>query len=362
MYTNDRIAMLQARMEESHTDLVAIGPTMNMHYLLGFVPHADERTCLLLVDRNSVKMVVPDLNREEVAAHTSVELYGWTDTAGPKSALKEATKSNSIPWKIAIDGATRSDFLLNLLSAVTPAQTITAQDLMTPLRIHKSNEEIEKLFQAASQADRAMQAAIDACRVGVSEKAVAWAAETAFRQDGAEEVCFTIIASGSNGAFPHHHSGERKLQSGDAVVIDIGASLNGYKSDITRMVFLGEPPKEFLEVFNAVLKANQEAMAAVCPGRKASEIDQIARTVLDAASLGTFFTHRTGHGLGLDGHEPPWIMSGDSTILEEGMVFSIEPGVYLEGKFGVRIEDIVVVTQTGVKNLTGFDHSLVIKN
>jgi Xaa-Pro aminopeptidase len=207
-----------------------------------------------------------------------------------------------------------------------------------------------------------MQAAVNACRPGVTEVEVAWAAEAAFRQDGAEAVDFMLIASGPNGAYPHHHSSERRLEEGDAIIIDMGATLNGYKSDITRMVYLGKPPAEFLKAYAAALEANQRARDAVRPGAMASEIDHAARSTLEAAGYGPYFVHRTGHGIGLDGHEPPWIMAGNTTILEEGMAFSIEPGVYLVGKFGVRIEDIVVVTQFGVRTLTGFDHSLVIKD
>jgi Xaa-Pro dipeptidase len=207
-----------------------------------------------------------------------------------------------------------------------------------------------------------MQAAVDACRVGATESEVAWAVEAAFRQNGAEVVDFTIVGAGANGAFPHHHSSDTRLQKGDAVVIDIGATHRGYKSDITRMVHLGKPTQEFTKAYEAVLQANQRAMAAVKPGVKAEEIDRIGRSTLESAGLGQYFTHRLGHGLGLDGHETPWIMHGNATTLQEGMVFSIEPGVYLTGKFGIRIEDIVVVTATGVRNLTGFDHALVIKD
>jgi Xaa-Pro aminopeptidase len=256
----------------------------------------------------------------------------------------------------------RADHLLQLQGVVTPERTMPVDVLLAPLRMCKSEEEIDALARAAAQADRAMQAAVDACRPGVSEAEVAWATEAAFRQDGAERVSFTLIASGPNGAYPHHHSGERRLQKGDAIIIDIGASLNAYQSDITRMVFLGEPPAEFLKVHTAVLEANQRAMAGVRPGVAAGEIDRLARNTLEEAGYGPFFVHRTGHGLGLETHEPPWIMAGDKTILEEGMVFSIEPGVYLVGQFGVRIEDIVAVTASGVRNLTGFDHSLIVKD
>ncbi len=362
MLTQERLSKLQAQMQETGTDLTAIGPTANMNYLLGFVPHADERTCLLLVDRQSARMVVPGLNRGEVAAHTDVELIGWSDADGPQAALRQALSANPAPHTIAIDGAMRADYLLHLQSVVVPDRMIAAGELLSPLRICKSPAEIEALALAAAQADRAMQAAVDTCRIGVTEAEVAWATEAAFRQDGAEEVCFTLVASGPNGAFPHHHSGDRKLQEGDAIIIDIGASLHGYKSDITRMVYLGEPPAEFLKAYDAVLQANQLAIAAARPGLAAGEIDAVARSTLAAAGYGPFFIHRTGHGIGLEGHEPPWIMEGESTLLKAGMVFSIEPGVYLVGQFGIRIEDIIVVTGSGARNLTGFDHALVIKN
>lgn len=359
--TDERLASLRARMEETSTDLVAIGPTANLHYLLGFVPHADERTCLLLVDRHSARMVVPGINQGEVAAHTTIELVAWDDTHGPRDALRQALAAGPAPRKLAVDGTMRASYLLQLQSILTADQTIAVEELLTPLRFCKSPEEIEALASAAAQADRAMQAAVDTCHSGVTEAEVAWAAEAAFRQDGAEEVCFTLIASGPNGAYPHHHSGERKLQEGDAIILDIGASLHGYKSDITRMVYLGTPSDEFLKAYATVYHANQSARAVARPGLAAGDVDRAARAILDAAGYGPFFIHRTGHGIGLEGHEPPWIMEGEKETLREGMAFSIEPGVYLVGQFGIRIEDIVVVTNAGVRNLTKFDHALVIK-
>lgn len=359
--SEQRLANLQARMREDGVDLAAIGSTANLHYFLGFAPHADERLCLLLVGANDVRMVVPGLNREEIAAHTEVEMIPWADVDGPLDALRQALTKWKSPRTLAVDGAIRADSLLNLQASVTCEKTITADALVAPLRQRKSADEIEMLARAAKQADLAMQAAVDACRVGATEAQVAWAAETAFRKDGAEMVDFTIIGAGPNGAFPHHHSGNTVLRDGDAIVIDIGASLNGYKSDITRMVYLDKPTAQFTKAYAAVLDANQRAMAAVRSGVAAEEIDHIARSTLDAAGYGKYFTHRTGHGIGLEGHEPPWIMHGNKTALQEGMVFSIEPGVYFVGEFGVRIEDIVVVTNAGVRNLTGFDHALVVK-
>ena len=360
--TKERLTALQTRRQEADIDLVAIGPTANMRYLLGFTPHPDERVCLLLVSAQAVRMVVPALNREEIAAHTDVELIAWADADGPKEALRQALAGRPSPHSLGVDGPMRADFLLHLQTVVTPGKTVPADSLLAPLRQRKSAEEVEALARAAAQADRAMQAAVSACHPGVTEADVAWAVEAAFRQDDAEAVDFTLIASGPNGAYPHHHSGERRLQEGDAIIIDIGATLNGYKSDITRMVHLGQPSAEFLKAYSAVLEANQRARAAIRPGVTAGEVDYIARSTLEAAGYGPYFTHRTGHGIGLEGHELPWIMAGNSAALEEGMAFSIEPGVYLGGKFGVRIEDIVVVTASGARTLTGFDHTLVIKD
>lgn len=356
-----RLAKLQSILGMKGIDLAAIGPTAAMRYLLGFVPHADERLCLLLVSPSSACIVTPGLNREEMAAHTTIRLLGWADEEGPQAALRQAMAGQPKVRTLAADGAVRADSLLQLQGVTDPQTTVAVDPLIRPLRICKSGEEVEALARAAAQADRAMQVAVDACRPGATEAEVSWVTESAFRQSGAQEVSFTLIASGPNGAFPHHHSGARKLQRGDAIVMDIGASLDGYKSDITRMVHLGEPSPEFRQAFEAVLRANQGAIAAVRPGVTAREIDRVARSTLEKAGYGQLFTHRTGHGIGLETHEPPWIMSGESTVLETGMAFSVEPGVYWVGQFGVRIEDILVVTTTGARVLTGYDHSLVVK-
>lgn len=360
--SKDRLTKFQARLRETSVDLAAIGPTANMRYLLGFAPHPDERVCLLLVTSNDVKMVVPVLNQAEVVAHTeNIPMVSWADVDGPQAALRQAVSGQKFSI-VAFDGGTRADFLLALQANAASAKFTSADPLIAPLRERKSADEIEILAQAAHQADVAMQAAVDACRVGATEAEVAEAVQKSFRLSGAESADFFIVGAGANGAFPHHHSSETKLKTGDAIVIDIGATHQGYKSDITRMVHLGKPTEEFTKAYDAVLQANQRAMAAVKPGVKAEEIDRIGRSTLEGVGLGPYFTHRLGHGLGLDGHETPWIMKGNATVLQEGMVFSIEPGVYFPGKFGIRIEDIVVVTANGVRNLTGFDHALVVKD
>jgi Xaa-Pro aminopeptidase len=356
-----RLDGLRAVMADAGVDLAVIGPTANMRYLTGHVSHPDERVCVILVSAGSASLVVPKLNADEWAAHTQLPLHTWEDAEGPKGALTAALKDRLPVRRLAADGAMRADFLLSVLGAADPREIVLAERLMARLRICKSLPEIAAMERAAAQADRAMRAALDACRIGATEAQAAWAAEAAFRLDGAEEVCFSMVGAGPNGAHPHHTSGGRALQQGDAVVIDIGASLDGYKSDITRMAFLGgEPPPEFLKAYQAVSQANEGARAAVKPGVTAHAVDQTARRSLEEAGCGQYFIHRTGHGLGLEVHEPPYIMAGNEQVLEEGMVFSIEPGVYLPGQFGIRIEDIVLVTSDGARTLTGFPHELAL--
>ena len=362
MEIQHRLAQLIKAMQAANVDLVAIGPTANMRYLLNYAPYSDERLCLLLVSRKGACIVIPSLNSEEMAAHTNIELVRWSDADGPQEALKQALMKVSSLKKLALDGGMRADFLLHIMSVADDLQeTITVEALLAPIRARKSNDEIEAVAQAAAQADRAMQVAMDVCQPGVTEMDVAWAAETAFRRDGAQQVTFTLVASGPNGAYPHHNSGKRQLKDGDAIIIDIGASLNGYSSDITRMVFLGNPPEQILLAYAAVLEANERGRAVIKPGIAAQEIDRVTRDSLENAGYGDYFIHRTGHGLGVEVHEPPWIMVGNEQILEQGMVFSVEPGVYIPGQFGIRIEDIVVVTQRGCRTLTSFPHELVIK-
>ena len=357
----NRLQALQKRLAEEETDCAVIGPTTNMLYLLGGTPHADERLCLLVVTPDAVQMIAPQLNADMIAAFTDVHMLTWEDASGPEAALSKSILGKGNIRTLATDGSMRADFLLAALEQCKPVQTISADPIIAKLRIIKSPQEIAALAEAAAQADRAMQSAIDACRPDVAEAEIAWAAEEAFRRDGAERVEFTLVAAGRNAAFAHHHSGDKKLQRGEGVIIDIGASLNEYKSDITRMVFLGDPDREFLDAFELVSSANARGREKVRPGLPAEEVDRATRAVIEEKGLGDLFIHRTGHGLGLDIHEEPWIQAGNTMPLERGMVFSVEPGIYVPGRFGIRVEDIVTVTTGGSKTLTGFGHSLVIK-
>jgi Xaa-Pro aminopeptidase len=363
LYT-ERLSALQSEMARQGVDLIAIAPTANMRYLIGFAPLMDERLCALLVGVASTRLLIPELNADQVEAHTGLSTLRWSDADGPHKELAEALDGLGIKAGavLAADDTMRADSLLFLQDMVKPKQSVVAGNLMTPLRIRKSDQEIELMARSAALADAALLAGAEACRPGVTERQVGDTIARYFHEHGAEAVDFVIVASGPNGAFPHHETGDRRLETGDTIIIDIGATLGGYKSDIARVVQLGEPTAEVSELYEAVLEANRRGRQAAVSGARAHEVDLAARESLEQAGLGAYFTHRTGHGLGLEGHEPPWITSKSQTQLEPGMVFSVEPGVYIPGKLGVRIEDIVVITEGESRNLTGLDQALIVKS
>jgi Xaa-Pro aminopeptidase len=348
-------------MDEAGLDLVALAPSDNLRYVLGFAPHYDERACMLLVTPASAAVLMPSLNAEQAAGDApELELVTWSDDAGPTDALHRtlATVGANGVGRAGIDPEMRADHLLLLQEAIPGTSCVSAEIAVRPLREVKSEGELRLLQAAADAGDAAMRAAFAACRPGATELQVADAAAAAFRAEGCEEVVFTIVGAGPNGAFPHYHAGHQQLAVGDAIVIDIGARRDGYMCDITRMVVVGEPSPRHLEVHRAVEAAVQAGLAAARPGATCHEVDAAARGAIEDAGFGKYFVHRTGHGLGISTHEPPWIMRGENVELKVGMVHSIEPGIYLPGEFGVRLEEIVHVTEEGCERLSSLPRDL----
>jgi Xaa-Pro aminopeptidase len=353
---SERVGEVVSALADKSVDFVALAPSDNLSYVLGFSPLPDERLCLLLLSERGAVFVVPALNAEQSAASLpGLEFLTWVDAKGFDQALRTGISRIAPPEarRVAVDPLMRADHLLALQGYVagSPAY-VSAEVVLRELREVKSERELEFLKLSALTADRATEAALQAAQAGVSEVDVAAVAAAAFRVAGADEVSFTIVASGPNSALPHHHTGKRTLEEGDAVVIDLGGRREGYCSDITRMAFVGEASAECLDVVSVVEAAVQAAMSAVGPGASAGDVDRAARDVIESAGYGEYFVHRTGHGLGISVHEPPWIMGGSADVLREEMVFSIEPGVYLPGRFGVRLEEIVFVTGNGCERLS----------
>jgi len=360
--TESRIAALRERMVATETGLVAIGPGSHMQWLIGFTPAADERPCLLLVSPGGTAFLMPELNADDVRQHTDIDFYRWSDEVGPHVALCQALNAigaNSAD-RVALDETMRADFALLVVDALPSdaLRTFTAETL-GGLRMKKDEREYALLKMNAGIADRAIEAAIAALKPGMTENELAAVIRNHFLKEGAAPS-FWIVGSGSNGAFPHHTASDRHIVEGDAVVLDIGGIKAGFPSDITRMAVVGRPPEGFTEIHAIVERAVEAALAAAKPGVLARDVDAAARGVITEAGYGKQFTHRTGHGMGIDGHEPPYITATSETVLEEGMVFSIEPGIYLTGKFGCRLEEIVILRKDGPEILSGLKRDVMI--
>jgi len=346
-------------MKMNNVDLIALGPGTHMNWLLGFNPFPDERPCMLLLGQEKEAFLMPSVNAEGVREQTKIPIHCWNDETGPEQALKETLSfTNTINAKhIALDEAMRSHFALLLLESLSnPTYEFTASTVGA-LRMCKDQDEFVNLKENALIDDRAMLAGFAAIKEGVSELEIGEAINKHFISEGAKPQ-FCIVGSGPNGAFPHHHTGNRKVKKGDAVLIDIGGRKGTFPSDMTRMSVLGEPPEGYLEIHAIVERAVQAALSAARPGVMAKDVDAAARNVITEAGYGEFFVHRTGHGLGIDIHEPPYITATSEVVLDEGMVFSIEPGIYLQGKFGVRLEEIVILRNDGPEILSELSRNL----
>lgn len=356
-----RLASIRQKMAETGTELVAIGPGAHMQWLLGFHPHADERPCLLLIGPRNEAFLMPALNADGSREHTDIAFHPWGDEEGPAGALYAALAAVGAAnaKSVVLDETMRADFALLVKDALGGASHHFTEATIGALRMRKDDGEYRRLKENALVNDRAMKAGFTALRPGASEVDIADTIRAHYPTEGARPQ-FSIIGSGPNGAFPHHATGERRLRDGDAVVIDIGGSRDGFFSDMTRMAAIGYPPEGYREVHAVVEAAVRAALAAARPGVEARQVDAAARGVIAAAGYGDYFVHRTGHGLGTEVHEPPYLTSVSRTKLDEGMVFSIEPGIYLPGRFGIRLEEIVILRADGPEILSELPRDLFV--
>src|SRR5690625_382058 len=254
---------------------------------------------MLVVSGHGEALLMPELNAAEAKRYMNVKMYEYTDEDGPAEALTALLADLRVtPGTIAVDGEMRTDYALLLLAHLAGSTPVLADTVVGELRVIKGEDEIAELIRNARIADQGMEAAFAAMKPGMSEREVADIITSAFLQAGADRSAFTIVAAVEHGAFPHHHTGNTKLKSGESVLLDIGAVSGLYVSDITRMAFLGEPSEEYLKVHAIVDEAVAAALAAIKPGARAKDVDQAARDVITKAGYGEFFTHRTGHGLG----------------------------------------------------------------
>ena len=352
----ERQARLRRRLIEAGAAAAVVPPSGDLVYLTGLHMHLSERLALLLVpvDGDPV-MVLPAFEASRVPA--GLHVAAWQEDEAPLPLVLAQLPAG--PATIALGERVAASELLGIAEQ-RPDLTLVALERVTGgVRAVKQAPEIEALRAAAAATDRAYAALLREPLAGSSERAVAARLAAAMRAEGLDDT-FTIVASGANAAFPHHVSGERVIEHGDGVLFDFGGRWQGYLSDITRTVAVGAASARLREVHAAVLAANEAGKAALAPGVRLGDVDAAARGSLAEVGLEHAFTHRLGHGLGLEIHEPPYLRGDNDQLAEVGHVVTIEPGVYLPGELGVRIEDDVLVTEGGCESLTQAPRELLV--
>ncbi|HEX6401159.1 MAG TPA: M24 family metallopeptidase [Actinomycetota bacterium] len=348
-----RIARAAEEAARLGLDALVLSPSADLAYLTGYDPMPLPRPTMLVVRPGGAgpAMLVPELERPLAAASPvgdRIELVAWRAGSNPYEAAASLLAGAS---RIAVADRLWAVHLIGLRRELPHAEVSSATPVLGRLRAVKDDAELDALRRAARAADETFRRILGTTFQGRREEEVAADLADLLVEHGHTEASFTIVGSGPNGASPHHEPGGRTILPRDAVVMDFGGELAGYFSDTTRTVAVGEPPDGFEQAYAVVQEAQAAAVQAVRPGLRAEEVDRAARAIVEAAGYGERFIHRTGHGIGLELHEPPYMVEGDETVLEPGMTFSVEPGVYLEGRFGIRIEDIVVVTDVGADRL-----------
>jgi D-alanyl-D-alanine dipeptidase len=336
-----------ARCRDAGVAALLIAPGSDLTYLTGYGIFASERiTCLVLGAGGSSTLVLPELEAPRARAIApDLPQRTWGETADPYALIASLVPGGG---SVGLSDQMWAAFALRIQTALPGGQFRVASEITRELRMRKDPAELEALQAVSAAADRAYIRALDLEFAGRTELAVAADLAALLRDEGHDEVMFTIVAAGEDGASPHHHTGERQIRKGDTVVLDFGGTRAGYGSDITRTVHVGRAPSdEVVRVHDAVRRAQEAGYAAAREGATAASVDAAARAVIADAGYGERFIHRLGHGIGLDGHEHPYLVEGNEQTLEPGMAFSIEPGIYLPGRFGVRIEDIAIIGPDG---------------
>jgi Xaa-Pro aminopeptidase len=351
---SQRISRVQMVLESEGLTAAVFAPTDQMRYLTGWAEYGHERLIALFVPVSGDPVfVVPSMHVEQ-AKHNPAgiqEIYGWDDAAGWQQTVADLLNGWDVNGHgVAIDDELYSAHLLGIQHIAPTSQYVTAGGLMARLREIKTAEELSLMERSAKVTDAVYEECLASLAEGVTERDVRDAIVAAYKKHGTRPA-FAIVCFGENGALPHHNTGETKLKRGDVIVIDIGCLLEDYASDITRTIAFGRPEREAFKVYETVYKAHRAAFEAGKPGVTCEDVDKAARDVITDAGYGEFFIHRTGHGIGLSTHEPPYIVAGNRQELREGMCFSDEPGIYLPGRFGVRLENIVTVTREGLRSL-----------
>ncbi|MFZ6005480.1 MAG: M24 family metallopeptidase [Actinomycetota bacterium] len=363
---SERSARVRARMADLGVDAVLLSVGPDLPYLTGYEAMPLERLTMLVLPREGdATLVVPRLEAPRVVPRPDhFTITPWGETEDPIALVSSLVDPRG---RLAIGDRTWARFVIGLQRALPGAQWTRAGEVMGPIRARKDAAEIEALRRAGAAADR-VAAQLHRGEIPLRGRTEAEVSKDIGRRliaEGHHRVNFAIVAAGANAASPHHEPGSRVIEDGDVVLCDFGGTMAddlgvGYCSDITRCVSLGEPRGEVADAYAVLAAAQSAAVAAAVVGASCEAVDAAARRVIEDAGLGERFFHRTGHGIGIEEHEDPYIVGGNGDLLEPGHAFSIEPGIYVEGHFGMRLEDIVVASEQGPDSLNRADHALVV--
>ncbi len=360
----DRLERARQSMRAQGVDVALLSLGLDMPYLTGYNAMPLERlTMLVLPAHGDATIVVPGLEAPRVTLMPGVfTLLPWSETEDPVAITARLVKESTPETRVvAVGDQMWARFLVDLMPMLSATQYRRSVDVIGSLRMRKDQAEIDALRAAGAAVDR-IAGELQAGRiplVGRTEAQVSADLSARILAEGHDVVNFAIVAAGENAASPHHHPGSRVIQKNEIVLCDFGGTMNGYCSDITRCVFTGDIASDVAEAYAVLVEAEAAAVKAATIGTPCEEVDAVARRIIAAAGFGDYFIHRTGHGIGLDAHEDPYIVSGNSLPLEAGHAFSIEPGIYLPGKWGMRLEDIVVATTDGPDSMNHADHNLI---
>jgi Xaa-Pro aminopeptidase len=360
----ERLERAQEAMRTRGVDALLVGPSADLRYLVGYNALPLERlTMLVLPAEGSPSLLVPELEEAravECGADRVAPLTTWAETEDPIGLVRAAlADAGADTGTLALQDRLWTTFTLSLQAAMPDASWIAGREVMRRLRLRKSPDEVRALREVGAAIDAVHARVPELLRPGRSEVEVGRDIAELILEDH-DEVNFVIVASGPNGASPHHETGGRRLEVGDAVVVDIGGTRAGYCSDVTRDYAVGRVPEGYAALHEVLERAQEAAVQAVRPGVTAASIDAAARDLIAEAGHGDHFIHRTGHGIGVEEHEEPWIAPGNDDPVAAGMAFSIEPGIYVPGRYGARIEDIVVVTEDGVERVNHRPREVVV--
>ncbi len=363
-----RIQRLQARMRDAGLDFVALVPGPNLLYFTGLHMHLSERPIVALLPAHANQravLVTPMFEvgkAQNAASGLDWAIHSYTDGQPFQDAFDAATRDAGLDGaRIGVEPTQMRVIEWNLLSSAAAIQQASALDLIAGLRMRKDAAEVDTLRKSIHITEQALEQTLDAVSAGMTERQIGALLSNRILQCGADALAFApLVQIGAGASNPHGAMSDRALNTGDCLLFDFGAQVGDYPADLTRTVFFGEPDAQLRRIYETVKAANAAGRAAVKPGVTCESVDAAARGVIEAAGYGTYFTHRTGHGLGLEIHEPPYLWAGNTLALEAGMTFTIEPGIYVPGLGGVRIEDDVLVTEDGCESLTTFDRNLIV--